>query len=306
VDPTTLPYFRREVFPAAGPVPWLDRPDALESIKREVEAGRLSRAEEVIARHWVEHGYVILPGFFSEAAIDSVWAEYEAAIASGVLTPPRTTIATDEPNVGRLLNPHFKVAAVDAMLRDRQVLDVVGMLMGAKPLPFQTIIGHKGSEQLAHSDTIHMTTYPMGYLIASWTAMEDIHPDSGPLVYYPGSHRLPYLTSADIGIPLDLEKKGPHWAPDYRARYEPAIAQLVSDHHLEPAYFTPRAGDVFLWHANLLHGGSPRRDVQYSRKALVCHYFAEGCITYHDLSARLSHLDLKKLSGIRQKFHRRV
>jgi hypothetical protein len=114
--------------------------------------------------------------FFSETAIDSVWAEYEAAVASGVLIPPRTTFATDEPNMGRLLNTHFKVAAVDAMLRERQVLDVAGMLMGAKPLPVQTIIGHKGSEQLAHSDTIHMTAYPMGHLIASWTAMEDIHP----------------------------------------------------------------------------------------------------------------------------------
>ncbi|MDP6776601.1 MAG: hypothetical protein QGI83_07545 [Candidatus Latescibacteria bacterium] len=26
-----------------------------------------------------------------------------------------------------------------------------------------------------------MTTYPLGYLAAAWIAMEDIHPDCGPV-----------------------------------------------------------------------------------------------------------------------------
>ncbi|MCJ2106920.1 hypothetical protein MKK70_16355 [Methylobacterium sp. E-041] len=34
--------------------------------------------------------------------------------------------------------------------------------------------------------------------------------------------------------------------------------------------------------------GSPRNDVSRSRKALVHHYFAEGCVCYHDLSATTS------------------
>jgi len=44
-----------------------------------------------------------------------------------------------------------------------------------------------------------MTTYPEGYLVGAWVAVEDIHPDSGPLVYYPGSHRLPYYLSKEVG-----------------------------------------------------------------------------------------------------------
>ena len=51
-------------------------------------------------------------------------------------------------------------------------------------------MSHKGSQQGAHSDSIHMTTYPIGYLSAAWIAFEDIHPDSGPQLFYPGSHRL--------------------------------------------------------------------------------------------------------------------
>ncbi len=59
---------------------------------------------------------------------------------------------------------------------------------------------------------------------------------------------------------------------------------------LEPRFFLAKAGDVLFWHANLIHGGSPRKDLRLSRKALVCHYFAEGVVTYHDLSGNPSRL----------------
>ena len=68
----------------------------------------------------------------------------------------------------------------------------IRLLMDREPRALQTIASHKGSQQGLHSDSIHMTTYPLGYLTAAWIAFEDIDPDCGPLVYYPGSHRLPY------------------------------------------------------------------------------------------------------------------
>ena len=45
-----------------------------------------------------------------------------------------------------------------------------------------------------------MTTYPLGFLVANWIAFGDISPASVPLEYYPHSHRLPYLLSAEVGI----------------------------------------------------------------------------------------------------------
>ena len=59
---------------------------------------------------------------------------------------------------------------------------------------------------------------------------------------------------------------------------------------LAPQFFCPRKGDVLFWHANLVHGGSPRKDLKHSRRALVCHYFARGAVTYHDLSGNPSRL----------------
>jgi ectoine hydroxylase-related dioxygenase (phytanoyl-CoA dioxygenase family) len=156
-------------------------------------------------------------------------------------------------------------------------------LMGQPVKLLQTIASHKGSQQPPHSDSIHMTTYPLGYLAAAWIAFEDIHPDSGPLEFYPGSHRLPYVFSHDLQIPVDDVKK--HAYATYRARYEPMVRRLIAEHGLRPQYFEARKGDVLIWHANLLHGGSERRDLRLSRKALVAHYFAKGAFVYHDLSA---------------------
>lgn len=81
--------------------------------------------------------------------------------------------------------------------------------------PFQTINFIYGINQRAHSDSIHMTTHPLGYLIAVWIALEDTHPDNGALLYYPGWHRLPYLLNNDFNeseTALTLSKKD---YPDY-------------------------------------------------------------------------------------------
>jgi hypothetical protein len=40
----------------------------------------------------------------------------------------------------------------------------------------------------------------------------------------------------------------------------------------------------------MIHGGSSRSQPGSSRRALVCHYFAGGCVTYHDVAANPSYL----------------
>jgi ectoine hydroxylase-related dioxygenase (phytanoyl-CoA dioxygenase family) len=131
-----------------------------------------------------------------------------------------------------------------------------------------------------------MTTYTLGYLAAAWIAFEDISADSGPLEFYPGSHRLGYVFSHDLQISVDAMKNEGY--ASYRARYEPFVHKLIAEHGLTAKYFEARKGDVLIWHANLLHGGSQRRNLRLTRKALVGHYFARGAFVYHDLLAEPS------------------
>ncbi|GAC1658376.1 MAG: hypothetical protein NVS4B13_01220 [Candidatus Elarobacter sp.] len=292
VDPTAFESVRAESFPSGGPTPWLDRPDALAAIERELEAGAITEREAQIARDFQRDGYVVLERFFEPDRLQAVWNAYENALATGAVTVPPEPIAPEDVLPGRSLNPHHAVPEIAQVLHDPALVGIVAMLFGARVRPFQTIMGHKGSQQREHSDSIHMTTYPLGYLAGAWIAFEDIHPDSGPLVYYPRSHRLPYLLSRDVGISAeDFAVSGYR---TYHDRYEPALAETLAREGLEPRTFDARNGDVLLWHGNIVHAGSPRRDPLRSRKALVCHYFADGCVCYHDLAARLADFGLPR------------
>ena len=169
------------------------------------------------------------------------------------------------------------------MMSDEKLLIHLSFLLGVKTDPFQSIIGHRASEQKTHSDSIHMTTYPSGYMIAAWIAMEDIDEDSGPLIYYPGSHNLPYVYSGEAGITLEeVNANQDDLYKPYRQKYEPLIDEIIEDNKLSEERFIAKKGDVLIWHANLLHGGSICKNTSLSRKALVCHYFAENSFKYHD------------------------
>lgn len=279
-----LPSFRAEHFPYSGPYPWLDLPDAEQQIAERAAQGILTANEASLCRFWVENGYVILPKLIDDASLDAVWAGYESAVQAGKIRLPAEPAGENDPYPGRSLNPHKKAPAFCRILKHGQLLAAIRLLTGREPKPLQTIAGHKGSQQGLHSDSIHMTTYPLGYLTAAWIAFEDIHPDCGPLVYYPGSHRLPYVFSKDVGISEEDFRREGYAA--YHARYEPYIQDLVAN--AEPHHFHARRGDVLIWHANLIHGGSARTNLELSRKSVVCHFFVKNAFVYHDLAASRS------------------
>ena len=105
-----------------------------------------------------------------------------------------------------------------------------------------------------------------------WLALEDVHEDAGPLVYYPGSHKWPILYNDLLGVRITGNKGG-------RAQsvYDPVWEQLVAKHGLEPMHFLPKKGEALIWLANLLHGGARQRDPQRTRWSQVTHYFFDNC-----------------------------
>lgn len=277
VDFRRLPAYRAEYFPDSDPKPWLDG----DGWSQQIEALPAEQAE--LCRQWAETGYVILPKLIPEALLDTAWQAYEQAVQRGAITLAPESAGDGDRLPGRFLNPHKRVRPFCRVAKHVGLMDWLQLLLGHPAKLLQTIASHKGSQQSAHSDSIHMTTYPLGYLAAAWIAFEDIRADSGPLELYPGSHRLPYVFSRDLQISVeDMKHEG---YATYRARYEPFVQRLIMEHDLRPKCFEARKGDVLIWHANLLHGGSQRRDLGLTRKALVAHYFAKGAFVYHDLSA---------------------
>ena len=261
--------------------PWLDRTDWEAGVERKLASGVLTLEHAGWCRAFARDGYLVLEKLIPEDQIDHAWGAYERFYKAHRDEFHQSNLPED-PWPERYLNTHFSVSEIGEFLHHPRLLEISELLFGRPTRPFQTITSHKGTEQGAHSDSIHMTTRPPGYLLAAWIACQDIHSDSGPLVYYPGSHRLPYVLGRDVEISHEEFAERQHEV--YHERYEPRIRELISEHHLERREFLAGKGDVLVWHANLLHGGGVRRDLQRSRKSLVCHYFAEGVECFHDLS----------------------
>lgn len=139
-----------------------------------------------------------------------------------------------------------------------------------------------GSQADAHSDSIHMTTEPAGYLVAIWLALEDVGQGSGPLFYYPGSHRLPYI----MGEHFETGNTKLLVGDNFYENYTEKIIEQIKNNNLKKELFLARKGDLLIWHANLLHGGDPVSNEKKTRKSLVAHYFAEGVLCYHEITQR--------------------
>jgi len=266
-----------------GDLPWLDQEDALLHLRKHSDFLKLEEKLQKELIRFVEEGYMILEGFYSEEEVDVLNREIDHLLAEG---------KTDYNYTGRKVMDAFKLSSVvdRSYFRNPRLIKLLELIMGRKIVPFQTINFTEGSEQRAHSDSIHMTTEPLGYLIASWTALEDIDKDSGPLFYYPGSHRLPFVSCQDY---LSGNTTFTIGDKSYK-RYEDKIEDLLKKEVFEKKYFLAKKGDVLLWHANLLHGGSPIKQKGMSRKSMVAHYFCEGVICYHEISQRPALLDLEE------------
>ena len=69
-------------------------------------------------------------------------------------------------------------------------------------------------------------------------------------------------------------------------QYELAIDEIITTNNLQPQFFHAKKGDILIWHANLLHGGSKINEANLTRKSMVAHYYAEDVLCYHEISQR--------------------
>ena len=116
--------------------------------------------------------------------------------------------------------------------------------------------------------------YPTHFLVDSaWIALEDIHIDSGPLSFVPGSHRLPYHTFDNDGIIMHA----PGVTQEQKKTAVNKMSQDIERENMPIRKFTAKKGEVFFWHGSLAHGGSPVRNPELTRKSLVVHFDDISC-----------------------------
>jgi Phytanoyl-CoA dioxygenase (PhyH) len=278
---------RAEMFPQIGSMAWLDRDDRDVLVSAAEDSGYLTEYGAHLCRRFARDGYCVIEGAVSGEDCERAWHAFDGWARSH---PEVVGEVPDKvaPDFGRQVNIHRYVPEMRELLHHPVITEAIDVLLGFKCIPFQTIPSYFGSQQLAHSDAIHMATFPLGLLAASWIALEDITADSGPLFYHPQSRRLPYLFSDELGITADVARRG---RQVYLDVYEPGIAACVKKNAFDTPHFVAKKGDALIWHHNLIHGGSAVTNPNSTRKSLVCHYYADTALCYHDLTAYISDVD---------------
>ena len=262
-------------FPDKTSRAWLDINDSLHAVNSKKEFVSFPPEIQYQLKNWSTNGYLILSGYFSERETDAINTEVDSLIN-------KKGHAVTHDN--KLMYGYKYSEAIKKMMHNSGLVKILSFILDKEVVPFQTLNFVKGSGQRAHSDSIHMTTYPLGYLIAAWIALEDIEPDSGPLFYYPGSHKLPYLLNDDFENYSTQFMLGNKKYTDY----EDVTEDILKKSDFEKKIFLPKKGDVLIWHANLIHGGMPVANGALSRKSMVVHYYAKDVIKYHEITERPS------------------
>jgi hypothetical protein len=168
--------------------------------------------------------------------------------------------------------------AVRALATLPTIRDQLFAAYGRGPFPFQTLNFRIGTEQATHSDMVHFNSRPEGFMCGVWIALEDVAEDAGPLVYYPGSHRLPTVTMRDAGVDRRSREA------DY-PKFETHFADVLARSNLPRRLAVIPKGHAFVWSAGLAHGGSAISRPGATRRSLVVHFYFEDCLYFTPLSS---------------------
>lgn len=229
---------------------------------------------------WDARGVLVLPRFYAEAEIDAVLADYRALWTDG-----RARVTVDDMDLDRRMRlrdvsadarkaHRFKIndlyleqASVRQLALNDRLVPLLQQLLGERPALCNSLSLEYGTEQEDHVDSLFMTPRTPAHLVAAWVALEDCSPESGLLRYWPGSHRIePYIFSNGQR----------HSIPGEMGAWEDWMRAQVRQRELQSERFQARKGDVFIWNAQLLHGGSPIARPGRTRRSVVFHYFSES------------------------------
>jgi len=244
-------------------------------------ASSLSLAQKA---EWEKRGFLVLEKFYSDEEVDRInnfIDELWATRKDNPDSPLALDCFLNTENSQRLMLTHAPDEARDTLYKlydlyleyehirqfvcSPRMHDILWALLGEEPIICNTINFERGSGQELHFDTWYMAPPKEAQLIATWAALEDISPEAGALRYVPGSHKIkPYIFNKS-GCTVASYEELPQ-AVDY-------VNEEIERLGLQEETFIANKGDVLIWHAQLLHGGSPVKDPSLTRRSLVTHFW---------------------------------
>jgi ectoine hydroxylase-related dioxygenase (phytanoyl-CoA dioxygenase family) len=241
-----------------------------------------------LIRQWTDNGYALLKQAIPHAVIDQLNADVAAF--------RRTCGETkDDHGFGQRIGLfHSQNATSLQVALSPEVRDFLRFAFADEPLLYGSLTFETGTEQAAHQDSIFFFTDPEYAMAGVWLALEDVHPDSGPLFYYPGTHKWGVARAEQVWAArpdLHDRVKAVSWrrgdadarialANELGAAWHVLLHARIAKEGLQPVPVLIKKGDALVWHAHLVHGGLPRNNRALSRRSMVTHHIGRKAMMF--------------------------
>lgn len=276
--------------------PWFDQPDALDLLESRRRRGDINDQQHEWLRKWVVDGYFVAQNLIEPELVNGMLQDLDAVWSAQTpiegLRIEDVKLKPDDP-IGF---PHSKLVTLDLPTRERlksagkwrilnfwqyskntkaikdnpKIIELASLILDRPALPHYTINFTFGSRQKLHQDMAVFHILPLNFLVGVWLACEDISAESGPLVFYPGSHKEPMFPAFDNYPQTNLKTCD----ADATAGYEAYLDRLSKKY--ERKTFLAKKGEILFWHGMLFHGGDNVVNPALTRKSYVCHYIPDG------------------------------
>jgi phytanoyl-CoA hydroxylase len=140
-----------------------------------------------------QEGYLVLPGFVDQAAVETLREEVFEALAANGVSRESLQRASETADKLRQCSQYLSGSALDRLINCEETLAVASQLIGGRAvryLPFTAVkAGGGGGTFHFHQDNNYTRHDPALGSINIWVALEDMTPDNGCLGIVPRSHQ---------------------------------------------------------------------------------------------------------------------
>ena len=223
------------------------------------------------AKFFIDNGYVIIKNVINDKFINLLNHDFKKIINSNEYKKnPKYYHYNSSP---RVIEGWKQSNYIKKLCFQKEVVSFLKFVYGRKPVPVSTINFLKGTEQPLHSDYIHFGSLPELYLAGAWYALEKVDETNGPLIISPKSHKIGSIDFTDLNLKIPGSTK--ELKNNYTV-YERYLEEIVKEKKLKKKQIHLNKGDVLIWSANLLHGGSKIKNQHKTRMSQVIHYHFEN------------------------------
>lgn len=211
------------------------------------------------AKHFDEHGYVILEDLFTEAELAPVSDEVDSLIDGRSTYIPEKDLVwepgADPPRLRNAFRLHLSSEFFLEVARHPALIQAVGEILGHPLRLYGSQIFAKpasvGTAVPMHQDMPYWPFEPYE-MLSAWIALDDSRIENGCVRMVAGSHKLGMLPHSASGVPGNSLGLSPH----------PGV-EALPEHPIEV-----RRGSCVLHHSLTVHRSEPNRSAK-ARRGLV-------------------------------------